>query len=207
MLKRLLLIEDQCLVRASLAALINSASPFEVTHQVATVNEALNLLQKNTAIDLILCDYNLENDTAKSLLNKTNTIELPPVVLLTSAFNALEIQSCQSLGAKGFLFKESTLEQIIEALTTIVEGGQWFELPHSPAEEPNSQLTPAEHETLQWLATGMSNKQIALATGKSKETIKVYIGRILRKLDCKTRTQAVTKAVRLNLMNATKPFA
>lgn len=200
MLNRLLLVEDQCLVRASLAALLNSASPFEVTHQVATVNEALDLVQKKSAFELILCDYNLENDTAKSLLQKSQTIDLPPVVLLTSAFNALEIQSCQTLGAKGFLFKESTLEQIIEALTAVLEGGQWFQLPESPAEEYSTQLTPAEHETLQWLATGMSNKQIALATGKSKETIKVYIGRILRKLDCKTRTQAVTKAVRLNLM-------
>lgn len=57
-----------------------------------------------------------------------------------------------------------------------------------------------ETEILKWLATGMSNKQIAVITGKSAETIKTHVTRILKKLQCKTRTQAVTKANHFNLL-------
>ena len=66
--------------------------------------------------------------------------------------------------------------------------------------QPNLQLTTTESEILKWLATGMSNKQIAITTDKSTETVKTHIASILKKLQCKTRTQAVTKAVHFHLI-------
>ncbi len=201
---RLLLIEDQSLVRTSLSALLNSSTPFQVTHSVATVKEAIDLLIAEHEFDLILCDYNLHNDTAKTLLKHNQNRLAPPVVLLTSLFNAIEIQSCLALGARGFLFKESSLEDFIRAITLVINGGSYFSSPQetaAPSNQPkirSNQLTPTEKEILHWLATGMSNKQIALAIGKSSETIKAHTSSILKKLSCKTRTQAVTKAAQLN---------
>lgn len=206
---RILLIEDQALVRESLASLLNSTKEFEVNHTLESTTQAIELLQLNHQFDLILCDYHLKQDTAESLLRARHKLPEIPIVLLTSHFNAMALQHCLTMGAKGFLFKESGITEFINALTIIARGGVYFATPEStttlnPATEqetaPNLQLTETEQEILTWLATGMSNKQIAITTGKSAETIKTHIARILKKLNCRTRTQAVTKANHFNLL-------
>lgn len=61
-------------------------------------------------------------------------------------------------------------------------------------------LTPSEREILQWLATGLSNKEIARLLGKSAETVKIQVSQLMRKLGCKTRTEAVVNASRRGLI-------
>ncbi|MBA55274.1 MAG: hypothetical protein CMK89_12535 [Pseudomonadales bacterium] len=205
----LLLIEDQALVRESLASLLNSTGQFSVSYSLDNVRDAIPLLQQHPHLDLILCDYHLKQDTAETLLRNRHLIPPIPVVLLTSHFNAMALQHCLSLGAQGFLFKESGIDEFIHALTLIANGGVFFSTPETPLSGAGHdaahtrldlQLTDTETEILKWLATGMSNKQIALSTGKSSETIKTHVTRILKKLQCKTRTQAVTKAGHFNLL-------
>lgn len=209
MITRILLIEDQALVRESLASLLNSTTLFQVTATLESATQALSLLEQRRDFDLILCDYHLQQDTAETLLKAQRDRPDTPIVLLTSHFNAIALQRCLSLGAKGFLFKETGIEEFISALSLIADGGTYFATPepalptitgHEQNNTPNLQLTAAEQETLTWLATGMSNKQIALSTGKSAETVKSHITSILKKLNCKTRTQAVTKAAHFNLL-------
>lgn len=204
-----LLIEDQALVRESLASLLNSTEQFCVSHSLDNLRDALSILQQQPQFDLILCDYHLKQDTAETLLRNRHLIPPVPIVLLTSHFNAMALQHCLALGAQGFLFKESGIEDFIHALTLIAKGGVYFSTPdavtyghqhHTEQRGPDLQLTDTETEILKWLATGMSNKQIALSTGKSAETIKTHVTRILKKLQCKTRTQAVTKATHFNLL-------
>ncbi|AUM12133.1 response regulator transcription factor [Ketobacter alkanivorans] len=204
---RILLIEDQELVRESLASLLNSTKLFRVTHTLECATSALALLQQNDAFDLILCDYHLKTDTAETLLRERRNLPDIPIVLLTSHFNAMVLQHCLSLGAKGFLFKESSIEEFVSALTTVANGGEYFSAPEAGTATPvthheqvNLQLTETELDILRWLATGMSNKQIAISTGKSAETVKSHIARILKKLNCSTRTQAVTKANHFKLL-------
>ncbi len=207
---QILLIEDQALVRESLASLLNSTGKFAVSVSLDNVQDAIKHLKGKSQFDLILCDYHLKQDTAESLLRQRHSLPDIPIVLLTSHFNALALQHCLSQGASGFLFKESGIEEFIQALTRIAQGGVYFSTPETPS--PNVaapgpfdhsidlQLTDTETEILKWLATGMSNKQIAITTGKSVETIKTHVTRILKKLQCKTRTQAVTKANHFNLL-------
>lgn len=199
----LLLIEDQTLVRKSLAALLNTTADFVVTASVESVADALTQLQAPTGFDLILCDYHLRNETADDLLRHSN--RLPPVVLLSSAFNAIEIQHCMKLGARGFLFKECDLDELEQALHSVLAGSVYFTpgcaaATSRPGGGETLTLTPSEQETLRWLATGMSNKQIALTLGKSSETVKIQVSQLLRKLNTRTRTQAVVKAGKLNLL-------
>ncbi len=206
---RILLIEDQALVRESLASLLNSTDQFSVSVSLDNVQDAITHLQGKNHFDLILCDYHLKQDTADTLLSHRRSLPDIPIVLLTSHFNALALQHCLSQGASGFLFKESGIDEFIQALTQIAQGGVYFSTP-----EPNTQyssvlnsdhnidlqLTDTEVEILKWLATGMSNKQIAISTDRSVETVKTHVTRILKKLQCKTRTQAVTKASHFNLL-------
>ena len=192
----LLLIEDQTLVRKSLTALLDGRQDFHVTASAETLADAFQLLQRQR-FDLILCDYHLRGETAVDLLREAHS--LPPVVLLSSAFNAIEIQRCISLGARGFLFKECDLAELEQALAAVLDGGVYF-TPAGIASPAPLALTPSEREILRWLATGMSNKQIALTLGKSSETVKIQVSQLLRKLNTRTRTQAVVKAGKLNLL-------
>lgn len=201
----ILLVEDQTLVRKSLTALINATAGFAVTTSVETVAEALAQLQQPHRFSLLLCDFNLRGETALDLLQRLPPKTAPPVILLTSFFNAVEIQHCLSLGARGFLFKECDLDELLLAFRQVLAGNVYFTLAQiqSQGETPQAltlTLTPSEREILRWLGTGMSNKQIALTLGKSSETVKVQVAQLLRKLDCRSRTQAVVKAAQLNLL-------
>ena len=200
------MIEDQALVRASLTALINTTDDYQVVVAVASVAEAIAALEQHQAIDLILSDFHLRHETAHRLLQSKQS--LPPVILLSSLFNAIEIQSCMSLAARGFLFKECELEEMLKAFADVLAGGVYFALQTLPAQRQSNSaeqtaildLTPSEKEILRWLATGMSNKEIALALGKSAETVKVQLAGVMRKLNVRTRTQAVVKAGSLHLL-------
>lgn len=123
---RVLLIEDQALVRESLASLLNSTEQFSVSHSLDNIRDAIALLQQPLHFDLILCDYHLKQDTAETLLRNRHLIPAIPVVLLTSHFNAMALQHCLSLGAQGFLFKESGIDEFIQALTLVANGGVYF---------------------------------------------------------------------------------
>ncbi len=202
----LLLIEDQTLVRESLAALINGTGRYRVVATAGSVAEALQHLQNGPTIDLILSDFHLRQETAHALFQQRPSSGLPPVILLSSLFNAIEIQTCMRLGARGFLFKECDLNEMLKAFDDVLAGGVYFTLRESVApvttvgEAPTLELTATQQEILKWLATGMSNKQIAQALGKSSETVKIQVSQIMRRLNVRTRTQAVVKAASLNLL-------
>ena len=212
MKKQLLLVEDQTLVRKSLTALINTSEDFEVVDSAETISQAIPLLAQHQTLDLILCDYSLRGETALDFLQAIKDKNKTPVILLTSFFNARHLQACINHGAKGFLFKECDMEELEEAFHTVIAGGTCFKIVESIKEShpklnqsDRSQndflrLTPKEEETLRWLATGMSNKEIAKVLNKSDQTVKSQVSELLRKLKVSSRTEAVTKATQLNII-------
>jgi len=211
-MKKILLIEDQTLVRKSLVALINTSNRYDVSHSTETIAGALKLLNNKVAFDLILCDYSLKGETALDFLRAMNASFKVPVILLTSFFNARYLHECINHGAKGFLFKESDADELEEAFDTVLSGATFFKIVESVSSHPHSLLegsekngkvpilTPKESEILKWLATGMSNKEIAKVLGKSDQTVKAQVQELLRKLDVSSRTEAVTKATKLNMV-------
>lgn len=207
---KLLLVEDQSIVRDGISALLNALPAFQVAESVGSVTEALQILAKPHVIDLILCDFNLRGETAYKLLEANRQGLFPPIVLLTSFNHSIELQRCMQMGARGFLFKECEHKELQHALLSVAEGGVYFAvldqpLGHStksfsPQEATVQGLTPSEQEILKWMATGMSNKQIAISLGKSSETVKVQVSHIMKKLGAKTRTHAVVLAAQQNLL-------
>jgi len=212
MKKRLLLVEDQTLVRKSLVALINTSDRYHVIESAESVVEAINLLKKNNEFDLILCDYSLKGETALDFLQGVSNTFPIPVILLTSFFNARYLQDCINFGAKGFLFKECDVDELEEAFDVVLSGSTFFKIVESTngAQEnvlPSSRLildkpilTPKEHEILRWMATGMSNKEIAKVLTKSDQTVKAQVRELMRKLEVNSRTEAVVKATKLNII-------
>lgn len=198
---RILLVEDQALVRDSLAFLLNGSESLQVVKSVATTRQALHYLDEWQPVDMVVTDFNLKGETALDLLLALRSSAMP-VVVLTSLFNAAAMQPSISAGAKGFIFKECELSEFILALKQVADGGIYCATPLSLNEqEPDLQLTQAEKLTLTWLATGMSNKQIAKVLGKSNETVKSQVASLLKKMKCNSRTEVITKARLLNLLD------
>jgi len=212
MKKRLLLVEDQTLVRKSLVALINISDEYHVSDSTESVAGAVAILQQAPEFDLILCDYSLKGETALDLLQSIKGISSVPVILLTSFFNARYLQDCINFGAKGFLFKECDADELEEAFGAVLSGSTFFKIVESNQGSQQSvltgrgrsdledELTPKEHEILRWLATGMSNKEIAKVLSKSDQTVKVQARELMRKLEVSNRTEAVIKATKLNII-------
>ncbi|MBL4797681.1 MAG: response regulator transcription factor [Oleispira sp.] len=212
MKKRLLLVEDQTLVRKSLVALINTSEKYHVSDSVESVASAIALLKQDADFDLILCDYSLKGETALDFLQEKKGISSVPVILLTSFFNARYLQDCINFGAKGFLFKECDADELEEAFGVVLSGSTFFKIVESNQELQksvltggggiglNSDLTPKEHEILRWMATGMSNKEIAKVLMKSDQTVKAQARELMRKLEVGSRTEAVIKATQLNII-------
>lgn len=206
MKRKFLLIEDQTLVRKSLTALINTLDGYEVTDSVESVNEALNLLEGEPKFDLILCDYSLRGETAIDFLRRSSDKTQTPVIILTSFFNAQHLYQCVNSGAKGFLFKECDVDELEDAFATVLSGKNCFRVTENIYENPPEsthevpEFTKVELETLRWMATGMSNKEIAKILDKSDQTVKSQVQMVLRKLDVSSRTAAVTKAGQLSIL-------
>lgn len=195
----LLLIEDQALVRHGLEALLNALHGVRVVASVPSVAAALATLPANPGVSLILSDYHLGTETALDLLKRVGSVALPPVLLLSSICHAAELQAAMAWGARGLLYKECDAAELATAFATVLAGGVYFAagMPVVSADATAiPTLTRAEKEILQWLATGMSNKEIARLLGKSAETVKAQVTQLLRKLDCRTRTEAVVTASR-----------
>jgi DNA-binding NarL/FixJ family response regulator len=202
----LLLIEDQALVRHGLEALLNTLDGVRVTASVSSVTAALALLNAGHTFSLILSDYHLGNETAVDLLKRASSVAMPPLLLLSSVCHAAELQAAMAWGARGLLYKECEAAELMKAFAILLSGDVYFAagltgFSASPSvtperAKPEPAVTRAEREILQWLATGMSNKEIARVLGKSAETVKAQVTQLLRKLECRTRTEAVVTASR-----------
>jgi len=110
-------------------------------------------------------------------------------------------------GTRGTLSQEATQAQIVAAVHAAAAGlivmpaeeGMAF-LPHSPVEQLAEALTPREMDVLEMLAEGLSNKMIAHRLSISDHTAKFHVNSILAKLNAGTRTEAVTRGIRLGLI-------
>jgi len=130
-----------------------------------------------------------------------------PVIVLGD--NDTRISEAVTAGARGALSRDVSGPALLAALRAVMEGLVAIDPAFAPAiapgrsEDPDisvEELTPREQQVLQWLAGGLSNRQIASQLGISEHTVKFHVGAIFSKLGAHGRTEAVTKAARLGLI-------
>jgi DNA-binding NarL/FixJ family response regulator len=178
----------------------------------STVLAACDALQP----DVILLDLSMPVmngvQTLEALKSAGSTI---PVLILTTFDEHQLVLNSITLGARGFLLKDVSLETLVDAITTLAAGGSCFApniterllgsvrnsnttftMPQTP--EP---LSDKELEIMQLMAAGYSNKEIAAALYKSEGTVKNQCSAILAKLGVRDRTRAVLLALELGLIN------
>lgn len=213
---RVVLVDDQQLVRGGFRMLINSQPDLEVVAEAGNGGEVLAALAAVRA-DVVLMDVRMPGmdgieATAKLLQGRTRNEDLKVVVLTTFDLDEYALSAIQA-GASGFLLKDAPPEELLEAIRTVYRGDAVIApsttrrlLDHvapllrtsgtagSPHAAAVASLTPREHEVFTLIAQGLSNPEIAAKLFLSEATVKTHVGHILAKLDARDRVQAVVIA-------------
>ncbi|MGK5683193.1 response regulator [Actinoplanes sp. URMC 104] len=211
-----LVVDDQVLVRAGLAALIRAAPGFEVVGEAVDGEEAVELAvrlrPRVVLMDIRMPGVDGTEATARILARCRPS---PPRVLVLTTFDLDEyIYAALRAGASGFLLKETEPERLLAAIRTVAEDDtllapavtrrlvEAFVPPARPgrALPALSPLTARETEILRLVGTGRSNAAIAAALVVSEATVKTHLTRLMSKLDLSSRAQVVVTAYETGLI-------
>lgn len=211
---RVIVIDDQTLVRLGLRNLLELSEDIEVVGEASDGEEALRVLDE-TAADVVLLDVRMPKKSGVEVLEEWKRVgrSTPAILLTTFDDDSVALAGIRA-GAKGFLLKDVSLEQLTNAVRTVAGGGTLFQpaltervlrgleslRPQIPGSELPDPLTSRETEVLRLMAGGYSNREIADALGTVEGTVKNQTSSILSKLGVRDRTRAVLKAIELGLI-------
>lgn len=200
---RILIVDDHPVVRVGLSSMLDVQPGMAVAGSAANGTDALDLV-RSLAPDVALVDLRMPGMSGVEIICALRKLSASPRILVLTSFETDEdIYSAVKAGADGYLLKNSTQEEMIEAIRIVCAGGRYF-TPHIAARLAErlgrSELTPREHEILCLLAKGLSNKQIGRRLRISDKTARNHVNNILEKLGAKTRTEAAILAIQQGLI-------
>ena len=200
---RVLIVDDHPLYRDALARLVESLPDLEVAGLTGDGAEAVARVEAGD-VDVVLMDLNLPSLSGLDATGRIAALAEPPAVLVVTMVDDDDtVVAAMRAGARGYVLKGASSEEVAAAIRTVMAGGAVFGagvaarlLAQSRAPEPGdgAELTAREREVLGLLAQGSTNKQIALALGLSLKTVQNYVSNILGKLQVADRTQAALRA-------------
>jgi DNA-binding NarL/FixJ family response regulator len=211
---RVLLVDDQTLVRQGVKSLLSLAEGIEVVAEASDGQQAIACIPQIKP-DVVLMDMRMPVKSgleAVQALSASN--QLPPTIILTTFDDDELVLAGIKAGAKGYLLKDVSLEQLVEAIQVVAKGGSLVQPAMSQRllsglegmsnqfyslERPDP-LTERETEILRLMAGGFSNKEIANSLHVAEGTIKNHVSNILSKLGVRDRTRAVLKAFELKIV-------
>ncbi len=213
---RVWLVDDQMLVRSGIRGLLDMTPDIRVVAEAADGAQAVAMIG-SVAADVLLLDVRMPVCSGVELLRR-QARALPPAILLTTFDDDDALFEGMRAGARGFLLKDVSLEQLVNAIKTVAEGGSLvqpgltdrllrgvshLENKFASLDEPDP-LTERETEILRLMSGGYSNKEIARSLDVAEGTVKNHVSNILSKLGVRDRTRAVLKALELGLVQGSK---
>lgn len=206
---RVLLVDDQPLVRAGLGMILRDDPEIEVAGECDDGDQVPDAVTRLSP-DVIVMDVRMRRmngDAATRTLRERD--DAPPVLVLTTFDDEETVAAALRAGAAGFILKDAAGEDILRAIRAVAGGGAWLDPGIAPqvlqtyrdtgspvATGPALEvLTPRERDVLRQLATGATNAEIAGALFISEPTVKTHLGNILAKLDLRDRSAAIIYAV------------
>jgi DNA-binding NarL/FixJ family response regulator len=205
---RVLLADDQTLVRSGFRMILRAEPGIEVVGEAADGAEAIALARELDP-DVVLMDVRMPNvDGIEATRQIIDGSEHAPRVLVLTTFDLDEyVYEALRAGASGFLLKDAPEEQLVSGIRIVAGGASLFAptvtrrlierfasaAPPAPARALGD-LTPRELEVLRLVARGLSNAEIAAELVLSEHTAKTHVAHILDKLDLRDRVQAVVLA-------------
>ncbi len=212
---RVCLVEDHTIVREGLRTLLKLVDDIDVVGEMVDGEEAVKLIPEH-APDVVLLDMRLPKcNGLEVLLRLGKAGALPPTIILTTFDeDSLVIEGLKA-GARGYLLKDVSLEQLTGAIREVAAGGTAIQpgitsrivegLGHLgsriPGLDPHDPLTEREIEVLRMVAGGYSNREIGEGLHLAEGTVKNHLSSVLSKLGVRDRTQAVLKAVELGYIS------
>ncbi|MFJ9242614.1 response regulator [Streptomyces sp. NPDC101776] len=206
---RVLLADDQTLVRAAFAMLVESARDMEVVGQAATGREAVALARTSRA-DLVLMDIrmpDLDGIEATRLIAADEDLAGVRILVLTTYDTDENVVEALRAGASGFLVKDTRPAELLDAIRTVAAGeallspgptarliSRILSSPAAPATGGPECLSARERGVLALVARGLNNTEVAEALGLSPLTAKTHVSRIMGKLGARDRAQLVIVA-------------
>lgn len=203
----ILVADDHPIVREGLANVLETQEDFIVLGQAADGLEALQLLEKYPKTEVLLLDLEMPNMDGVALIQEIKKRQLPIQVIIFTVFDTDDrIISAIKAGAKGYLLKGASREEIFQAIRVVHGGGSLLQPVIASKlfqhiSEGNETLTSRELEVLITLAEGQTNKQIADQLFISERTVKFHVSAILNKLGAHNRTEAVKIAAERGLIS------
>jgi DNA-binding NarL/FixJ family response regulator len=202
---RVLVVDDHPLFRDALAGLLATIDGVEVAGGVGSAEEAVEFCAAEQP-DVVLMDVNLPRASGvDATAQLTSHSPAPAVLMVTMVDDDDTVLNALAAGARGYILKDASPEEIQTAIRTVVSGGAVLgsgvatrllsEHHHRATTDRN--LTEREREILDLLAHGRTNSQIARTLGISVKTVQNTVSRVLDKLQVADRTQAALKARRL----------
>jgi DNA-binding NarL/FixJ family response regulator len=208
---RVVLVDDQTLVRRGIRSLLELAGDIEIAGEAGDGDEAIEVIRRERP-DAVLLDVRMPKRSGIEVLQALQAAgDLPAIILLTTFDDDEALLDGVKAGARGYLLKDVSLEQLTDAIRTVAAGGtlirpavtervlRGLENVRRDFESlsPPDPLTRREVEVLRLMAGGYSNREIADALGTAEGTVKNHASSILSKLGVRDRTRAVLKALEL----------
>ncbi|QDY76589.1 response regulator [Streptomyces qinzhouensis] len=217
---RVIIVDDQAMVRAGFAALLSAQADIDVVGEAPDGRAGVDVA-RSVHPDVVLMDVRMpEMDglaAARAILNPpVGGTHVPKVLMLTTFDVDDYVYEALRAGASGFLLKDAPPADLISAVR-VVAAGEALLAPSvtrrliadfaaqrpAPRRDPSLRLkglTPRETEVLELIARGLSNQEIASRLVVAEQTVKTHIGRVLAKLDLRDRAQAVIFAYESGLV-------
>jgi DNA-binding NarL/FixJ family response regulator len=222
---RVLVVDDQILIRAGLAALLRAAPGFAVVGEAADGDEAVRLAAAHRP-DVVLMDIRMPGTSGiaatRHILAQAVAWDTTPRILVLTTFDLDEyVYEALHAGAHGFLLKDTPPHRLLTAITTVAAGDMLFAptvtrrlieaytnriappTPERPADLDC--LTARELEVLRQVGTGASNTDIAESLVITEATVKTHLNRAMAKLHLTSRAQAVVLAYETSLVIPNSP--
>jgi DNA-binding NarL/FixJ family response regulator len=214
---RVLIADDQELLRAGFRELLDAEDNITVVGEAADGAEAVTLATQ-LAPDVALMDIRMPRlDGLEATRRITRNTSVQVLILTTYDLDEYVFDALRA-GASGFLLKDSQPDSLISAIATVARGDALLapsvtrrliaEFARRPPDSPRPalpDLTPRETEVLIQVARGLPNREIAGRLFLGEATIKTYVGNILMKLRCRDRVQAVVAAYEAGLVKPGHP--
>ncbi|HEV7760190.1 MAG TPA: response regulator transcription factor [Acidimicrobiales bacterium] len=211
---KVVLVDDQAIVRAGLARILSPADGFEVVAECGDGQELLDTLPGLQAadggVDVVLMDIRMPHLDGIEATRRLRALDgAPPVLVLTTFDEDDLLWGAIEAGASGFVLKDTTADDLIAGVAAVAGGGAWFDpvvaprvlaayrsrvAPARRTAQRLDQLTDREHDVLRLVSRGLSNVEIAGTLHVGEATVKTHVGSIFMKLGVRDRAAAIVYA-------------
>lgn len=218
---RVVVVDDQPLVRAGIVMLVNAEEDITVVAEATDGKDALTQIRAHRP-DVVLMDVRMPGTdgvaATRAVVEEGLTAQNGQpigVIILTTYHIDEAVYAALRAGASGFLLKDAAPAEIVNAIRSVVAGEAWLDPavarrlidefaarpePHTPTPAEMAQLTPREREVLSLMARGLSNADVALELFISEATVKTHLARVMMKLGVREKAQAVAAAYQTGLV-------